>query len=148
MTALRSAAEADAGAIRALLEHNGLPTSDLASARPQFVVAYEGENLQGAGGLQIYGTTALLRSVVVVAERRGAGVGQRIVRELERRAREAGVTELVLLTQTAASFFQRQGYRAVERGRVPPAVQMSEEFRSLCPASAICMTKILAGHDG
>jgi len=140
---LRWATEADAGAIRALLEHNGLPTSDLGSARQKFLVAYEGENLQGAGGLEIYGTAALLRSVVVVAERRGAGVGQRIVQELERHAREAGVKDLVLLTQAAAPFFQRQGYRVIERGRVPPAVQMSEEFRSLCPASAICMAKVL-----
>jgi N-acetylglutamate synthase-like GNAT family acetyltransferase len=133
----------DANGIRALLERSGLPTSDLASARPEFVVAYEGENLKGAGALERFGETALLRSVVVADDRRGAGVGQSIVRELERRAHAAGVKQLVLLTQTAAPFFQRQGYRAVERSGVPQSVQMSEEFRSLCPASAICMTKAL-----
>jgi amino-acid N-acetyltransferase len=140
---LRPAEPGDASGIRALLESNGLPTSDLASARPEFVVAYEGENLKGAGALERFGTTALLRSVVVAADRRGAGVGQSIVRELERRARAAGVKELVLLTQTAASFFQRQSYRVVERSSVARAVQMSEEFRSLCPASATCMAKTL-----
>jgi amino-acid N-acetyltransferase len=57
------------------------------------------------------------------------------------------VKELVLLTQSAALFFQRQGYRVVERSGVPRAVQMSEEFRSLCPASATCMTKSLAGSQ-
>lgn len=147
MPGLRSAAGGDAGAIRSLLEHNGLPTSDLASARPEFVVACEGTGLLGAGALERFGTTALLRSVVVATERRGAGVGQRIVRELEQRARAAGVRELVLLTQTAESFFRRQGYRVVERGSIAQAVQMSEEFRSLCPASAICMAKALADPD-
>jgi amino-acid N-acetyltransferase len=140
---LRSAEPGDASRIRALLEHSGLPTSDLASAHPEFVVAYEGENLKGAGALELFGTTALLRSVVVAADRRGTGLGQSIVRELERRARAAGVTELVLLTQTAASFFQRQSYRFVERGTVAQAVQKSEEFRSLCPANATCMAKTL-----
>jgi amino-acid N-acetyltransferase len=140
---LRSAEAGDAGGIRALLEHNGLPTSDLASAHPEFVVAYEGQNLKGAGALERFGTTALLRSVVVASDQRGAGLGQSIVRELERRARAAGVTELVLLTQTAASFFERQSYLVVERGSVAEAVQKSEEFRSLCPASATCMAKTL-----
>ena len=141
---LRPAESGDAGGIRALLERNGLPTSDLASARPEFVVACEGEHLKGAGALERFGTTALLRSVVVADDRRGAGVGQSIVRELERRARAAGVKELVLLTQTAAPFFRRQGYRVVERSSAPQSVHTSEEFRSLCPASATCMTKTFA----
>lgn len=143
MVRLLPAEPGDASGIRALLERNGLPTSDLASARPEFVVAYDGEKLEGAGALERFGATALLRSVVVTDDRRGAGLGQSIVRELERRAHAAGVKEVVLLTQTAAPFFERQGYRVVERGGVSQSVQTSEEFRSLCPASAICMTKVL-----
>jgi len=49
----------------------------------------------------------------------------------------------VLLTQAARRFFERQGYRAIERQSVPQAVQASEEFRSLCPTSATCMAKTL-----
>lgn len=142
-TALRPAAARDASGIRALLEHHGLPTRDLASSRAEFVVAYEGEKLVGAGALEPFGSAALLRSVVVAADRRGGRLGQRIVRELEQRARTAGIGELVLLTQTAAPFFERQGYRVIERGAVSQAVQASEEFRSLCPASATCMLKAL-----
>lgn len=148
MPRLRAAHTGDANRIRALLEHDGLPTSDLASSTPEFVVACEGDEVIGAGALERFGTTALLRSLVVNCERRDAGVGQSIVGELERRARAAGVKELVLLTQTAASFFEREGYRVVERGSVPHAVQMSEEFRSLCPASATCMAKALESSSG
>lgn len=135
----------DARGICALLEDNALPTSDIGSSRPEFVVAYEGKDLIGAGALERFGGVALLRSVVVAAPRRGTGLGQRIVRELERQARASGIEELVLLTQTAAPFFERNGYRIVERASVNQAVQASEEFRSLCPASAICMAKLLAG---
>lgn len=140
----RSAAARDVDAIRALLDRNGLPTSDLGSSRPEFVVAYEGDELVGIGALERFGTTAILRSLAVAANRRGVGLGQSIVRELERRARAVGITELVLLTQTAAPFFRRQGYRLIERSKVGQAVQASEEFRSLCPASATCMAKTLA----
>lgn len=145
MPSLRSAVAEDANSIRALLERNGLPTGDLASSRPQFVVAYDGEELIGAGALQPFGSTALLRSVVVAVDRRGGGLGKHIVRELEQRARTVGITGLVLLTQTAAPFFERQSYRIIDRSAVSQAAQASEEFRSLCPASATCMSKALTG---
>lgn len=90
-----------------------------------------------------FGAAALLRSVVVEVGARGAGVGHLIIQELERRARAADVTELILLTQMAKPFFERQNYRTIERASVPPAVQASEEFRSLCPESATCMAKTL-----
>lgn len=144
MLQLRAADSRDMPGICLLLEGNGLPTSDLASSRPEFVVAQEGAELIGAGALERFGAVALLRSVVVAADRRGTGLGQRIVRELEQRARASGIEELVLLTQTATPFFARHGYRVIERVAAASAVQASEEFRSLCPVSSVCMMKALA----
>jgi amino-acid N-acetyltransferase len=134
----------DLTAIRALLERSALPTSDLESARPEFVVIRENGQVAAAGALQRFGSSALLRSVVVAPDRRGRGLGQAIVSELERMARAAQIVRLVLLTQTAAEFFTRQGYCAVERTTAPQDMQRSEEFRSLCPSSATCMAKSLA----
>ncbi len=130
--------------VRALLESGGLPTSDLESSMPVFIVACEGTRIVGAGALETYGTVALLRSVVVAAELRGSGLGRRILRELEQMASNARITQLVLLTQTAKRFFEQQGYRVIERHEAPTDVQGCEEFRLLCPASATCMAKILA----
>jgi amino-acid N-acetyltransferase len=144
VTVLRPATEADTNDIRRLLEREGLPTSDLASAQPEFIVACEGDEIIGIGALQRFEATALLRSVAVDARRRHAGIGRSLVMALERHARDQGVTELVLLTQTAARFFEEQGYCIVDRQSAPAAVQLSEEFRSLCPASAVCMSKALA----
>ena len=132
-------------AIRALLERNGLPTNDLESARPEFAVIREQGQVIAAGALQHFGPAALLRSVVVSWDRRGIGLGQAIVCELERRARAAQIRRLVLLTQSAAEFFARQGYRIIERSTAPENMQASEEFRSLCPSSATCMAKDLPG---
>ena len=140
---LRTATRRDAEAIRTLLELNSLPTADLPTAQPEFIVAHEGATLVGAGALQCVTESVLLRSVVVHAEHRNFGVGRLIVEELERRARAEGFTELVLLTQTAQRFFENQDYRVIERGRARDGIKNSEEFRSLCPDSAVCMSKAL-----
>jgi amino-acid N-acetyltransferase len=131
-------------AIRALLERSGLPTRDLEAARPEFAVIHQDDEVVAAGALQRFGTSALLRSVVVAPDRRRSGLGRSVVGELERLARAAGISRLVLLTETAADFFARQGFRTIERGSAPEDMQASEEFRSLCPSSAICMDKNLA----
>lgn len=147
MSELPAGAEKDLAAIRALLEREGLPTSDLASSNPQFTVIREAGYIVAAGALQRFGPSALLRSVVVADHRRGTGLGRSIVRELEHIARAARVGRLILLTETAREFFSRQGYRVIERSDVPHDVQGSEEFRALCPASATCMVKILTESD-
>lgn len=138
---LRTATAADAVAIRDLLERSGLPTSDLSTARPEFVVAEGSGHIVGIGALERFGCAALLRSVAVEPQRRGSGAGRAIVEELERRARAAGIDELILLTLTAQDFFERLGYRVKSREQVPASILGSAEFRSLCPASATCMAK-------
>jgi N-acetylglutamate synthase-like GNAT family acetyltransferase len=143
MARLDTASAEELDAISALLEHAGLPISDLASARPKFTVVREDGQVVAAGALQRFGSSALLRSVVVTEDRRGSGLGQMIVCELERLARAAGIIELILLTQAAAEFFAHQGYRVIERASAPRDMQASDEFRSLCPSSATCMAKSL-----
>jgi amino-acid N-acetyltransferase len=143
VTRFESASAEDLPAIRALLESSALPTSDLATACPEFAVVRESDEVVAAGALQRFGSSALLRSVVVAEKHRGSGLGRGIVRELERLARASQISHLILLTQTAAEFFARQGYRAIERSTAPEEMQGSEEFRSFCPSSAICMAKSL-----
>ena len=143
MSPVCPACTADLAAVHALLERCGLPTSDLKSAQPEFAVVREGGQVIAAGALQPFGSWALLRSVVVAPDRQRAGLGQAILTELERLARAAGTSRLVLLTETAAGFFARRGYRVIERDTVPEDVQGCEEFRSLCPSPATCMTKSL-----
>jgi amino-acid N-acetyltransferase len=104
---LGSAAAVDLIAIRELLESSGLPTSDLASARPEFAVIRDGGQVVAAGALQRFGSVALLRSVVVSSELRRSGLGRLVVVELERLARTGGIDQLILLTETAVEFFAR-----------------------------------------
>lgn len=140
---LRAPTAGERDLIHDLLERSGLPTGDLGTARPEFVVAARDGRIIGIGALEHFGSAALLRSVAVEAQLRGSGVGRLIVEELERRARTASISELILLTLTARDFFERLGYGTKERGEVPPAVRESAEFRSLCPATAVCLAKNL-----
>jgi amino-acid N-acetyltransferase len=135
----------DSAHIRALLAAAQLPTDDLDSIAPYCVVVRdEAERVVGTGALQWFGDVALLRSVAVAAEFRKAGLGRRIVAELEKTARAAGISQLVLLTTTARGFFESLGYRVIDRQTVPQGLHQSEEFRSLCPSSAVCMAKSIA----
>jgi amino-acid N-acetyltransferase len=140
------AAEEDFSQIRVLLQRSGLPISDLDSTRPDFAVIREHGEVIAAGALQRCGSSALLRSVVVCPNHRHRGLGQTVVRELERRARAAGIRQLVLLTEAASDFFGYLGYCVIERSSAPDALQQAEEFRTLCPSSATCMAKLLTGH--
>jgi amino-acid N-acetyltransferase len=132
-------------AVRSLLVRAALPVEDLDSADVRFIVASENDELVGVVGLQQFGRAGLLRSLAVRQDLRGSGIGGKLIDALESLAREGGLDQLVLLTQTAASFFAARGYRAIDRVDAPAAVHGSAEFRSLCPASASCMSKQLDG---
>src|SRR5260370_37779734 len=95
---LQTATAEDAESMRILLERAGLPTSDLTSSKPEFIVAYEDGELIGTGALQRFETIALLRSVATAPSRRGGGIGRLIVQELERLTRPAHVPQLVPAT--------------------------------------------------
>jgi amino-acid N-acetyltransferase len=147
---VRPSTAADDPAVRALLETSGLPVEDLATAPALgFWIAEEGGQLIGVIGLERHGAAGLLRSLAVSPRHRREGLGRDLVATLEREARSVGVRLLVLLTQTAAAFFEGLGYEVIERARAPDGLKRSVEFRLLCPASAVCMIKRLhESHAG
>jgi arsenate reductase len=141
---IRPATPDDFRAILALLDEASLPTQDLGNARPvHFWVAERDGRIAGAGGLEQYGDAGLLRSLVVSHSARGAGLGIALVETLEQAAATMGISQLVLLTRTARSFFEHRGYAVIPRETAPDAVRTSAEFRVFCPAPAVCMAKSL-----
>lgn len=133
---------ADDAGLRAALAAEGQPTDDLAGAGNRF---FAFETLDGAvvgrGGFELFGADALLRSLVVAPGARGAGLGRNIVPLLLYRAREAGARRAFLLTTGAAPFFERLGFRALDRAEAPAALLASPQAARLCPASAVLMTR-------
>jgi amino-acid N-acetyltransferase len=144
---MRASTAADFGQVRALLAGAGLPVEDLDTAPGlRFWVAEDGGEIIGAIGLEKSGTAALLRSLVVAPVFRKRGLARSLVATVEREAADDGIELLVLLTQTAEAFFRALGYNVVDRAYVPDEIKESAEFRSLCPASALCMTKAVSSR--
>lgn len=134
---------ADLGKLRDALAAAALPTSDLAEPGRMFFRFDDDAGPVGYGGLEGEGTDRLLRSLLVLAGRRGAGLGRAVLAALEARARDLGVARLHLLTDTAAPFFAAHGYAAADRAMAPGSIAASCEFSALCPASAAYLVKAL-----
>ena len=121
-----------------------MPFSDLTPAKLEyFLTEQAGDAITHGAGLELFGDVGLVRSLVVVDDRRRAGQGGRLLATLEIHAREQSVRALYLLTTTAAPFFARHGYAVIRRDHAPAPLQATAEFATLCPASAICMMKTL-----
>ena len=142
---IESAQPADVSAIGALLQAAGLPREDFTGHLAHFLVARHGGSVVGAVGFEPHGRAALLRSLVVSPEWRGGGLGDRLVRHLAAAAVRSGVDDFYLLTTTAETFFQARGFSLVARAQVPAAIAATPEFRSLCPASAVCLVRPVRG---
>lgn len=140
---IRSAVPDDWGAIKQLMDEAALPTDDLSeSAAPLFYVHADGSRITGAIALEpLTKQSGMLRSLVVVPDARGRGVGHALVEKVEAAARSRRMTEIFLLTTTAHRFFSRLGYQRLDRDIAPDAVKAHEQFRALCPASAVLMSK-------
>jgi amino-acid N-acetyltransferase len=144
--AIRLGQPADLAAVTGLLKGAGLPTDDLTSAPDLHLWVLEAEGkVVGAIGIERFGASALLRSLAIATDYQRRGMGHLLVEQLERDVQRKGVEQLILLTETAESFFRRIGYEVIDRQYVPEEVKQSAEFRSLCPVSAVCMTKSLSG---
>jgi len=129
-------------AVEALLSANNLPTDDLSALQSNdFLYCGQRDKPYGAIGLQVTGTVGLLRSLVVSQDGRHQGCGTALVAALESKARQAGIVDLYLLTETAQAFFARLNYSIIPRDSAPSTIKDTPEFSGLCPDSAILMYK-------
>jgi amino-acid N-acetyltransferase len=128
----------------ALLQAQGLPVSDITDEHLEhfFFVGSDGSPA-GLVGLELHGTDALLRSLVVAENARSQGLGSALVGHAEQYATSKSVRSIYVLTTTAEAFFKRLGYEGVERSRAPPSIERTREFAGLCPASSAFMLKLL-----
>ncbi len=138
--AIEPARAAELPVILALLADAALPIDGVEEHFGSFVVAREHGEVVGAAGLEIYGTAALLRSVVVDPAWRKRRLGETLVRALLGSARERGIRTVYLLTQSAADFFARFGFERIAQAEIDPTVLAeSAEFRIPCCESAARM---------
>jgi amino-acid N-acetyltransferase len=144
---LRTATPADLPDVLSLLKRSNLPTAGVAEEFGQFLVAESGGTLVGVVGLELYGSSALLRSAAVDEGWRLSGVGRVLVERALDLARERGLEDVYLLTTSADQYFPRFGFVCVERDNVAAGVRSSLEFTSACPESATVMRKPIGARS-
>jgi ribosomal protein S18 acetylase RimI-like enzyme len=85
-----------------------------------FMVARDGAQVVGMGRAISDGASdAYIQDVVVLAEHRGHGVGQELVRRLTERCRAAGISWIGLIAEPGTqAFYEPLGYAAMT-GHVP-----------------------------
>jgi amino-acid N-acetyltransferase len=115
--------------MKKLLAGYHLPRADLGRYVDAFVVAEDDEGLAGCAGLELYGASAILRSVAVAERLRGTGLGRRLTQEAIALARRRGVRRLYLFTLTAERFFERFGFRRIHIDEMDPSVRQSREYQ-------------------
>lgn len=142
---LRPANDQDRAAVEALLHAAGLhPLDDGAQFGPQYIVAVLGENrIIGVAGMELHGDDALLRSVAVDKEFRSLRLGATLAEDRLNWARDRGIRAVYLLTDTAAIYWTRFGFREIARTDAPEGIAASHEWAGGCPASSTAMRLVL-----
>lgn len=129
-------------ALIAALQDVELPVDDLGEpGRRLFAYATLAGECVGYGGFERLGQHALIRSMVTLPQARHRGIGGGLLALLLRRAFDEGVRDAWLLTTTAATFFERAGFKRVERAAAPATILATRQAASLCPSTAALLTR-------
>ncbi|QHT67157.1 GNAT family N-acetyltransferase [Rhodocytophaga rosea] len=141
-----SASNTDMDVIRKLLQDNGLPVSDVNLENTYFFAAYLNGRIIGSIGLQVMGSVALLRSMVVEDRYRNLQVGKQLYEKVMELAVEKQIQEVFLITTTAQAYFGEKGFEVIAREQVPELIQQTTQFSKTCPGSGIVMHKLISKH--
>jgi len=145
---IQSVKPGDLSAITNLLKMTELPPDGIVPHLDNFLIVKNpdstvtSEDILGCVGLEVYGESALLRSLAVHPDRQNKGLGSFLVQEITLKAKNLGITRLFLLTETAEKLFTKLGFEHVTRGEVPKDMLESIEFSTLCKDAPAMMKSI------
>ena len=137
--------------LRAALAEAKLPIDDLEEegleeeGRQFFAFSLDGE-VVGYGGMERCGQHGLLRSVVVLPGYRGRGIGSRLPPLMFGHDYRFAMRSVFLFTETAVPFFERLGFKRIDRAQAPAEILKTRQASSLCPSSATLMQLVLPSN--
>lgn len=131
-------------ALLALLQNCGLETSDIGNGQHiNFYGIYADDTLQGIVGIEPLGECALLRSLCVTESGRQLGYAAKLVEHAELSVQQQGIHKLYLLTELALGYFEKKGYKQIDRATTPKAIQVTAQFSTLCAQTSWLLFKAL-----
>lgn len=116
VTTEQELSEAFSVRMRVFVEEQGVPSEieidELDQTADHFLARLDGEAV-GAGRLTFRDNCGILGRLAVLEKTRGTGLGAALVRAIEERAHERGLSAIELHAQTQAQgFYERLGYEA------------------------------------
>jgi glycerol 3-phosphatase-2 len=141
----RRARDDDAPDVRRLLESSGLSSRGLETRIAHTWLCAEGHVDATACMDQVEGY-GILRAVAVREALRGKGLGLLAVAAALADALARGMSHVSLFTESAAPFFERLGFRTVDRADLPGPVGTSAHASEECATSAVAMTLDLSAQ--
>lgn len=142
----RRARSSDVAAIEALLEEAGLNAEGAKERLGGTVVSAESpqpDRIDATACVVLQDGLGILRSVAVRKALQGKGLGVLAVAAAVAEARAATARHLSLFTETAPAFFERLGFRKMDRSELPESVRTSRHAEEECAESATAMVREL-----
>ena len=119
----------DIPAITMLLKETNLPPDDLERWIDNFLVLTIDGKIEGCIGLEQWDSIGLLRSFVVSENYSSRGLGIRLYTKLIALAKEMNLSSIILLAMAASEFFEKNGFKFINRNETPKSVNNSVQFR-------------------
>ena len=129
--------------IARILQANDLPVDDINNPQIELFAADLDEKIIGVVGVEKYGEIGLLRSLAVAHDFKEKGIGKKLVNYFMDWCSQNGIQQVYLLTTTASKYFSKFGFNTIERNEVPEAIKSTDQFKDICPATAMVMKKII-----
>ena len=123
------ATQNDIPSITTLLLGANLPPDDLKRWIDKFLVLSIGGKTVGCIGLEDWDNVGLLRSFVISEEYRSKGLGMKLYNKLITIAKEMNLSPIVLLAKGASDFFEKNGFKFINRKEAPESVKNSIQFK-------------------
>lgn len=140
---IRAAREGDVDDILSLLIDSDLNVDGLHENLGSFVVAVDGAQVVACIGAEAFQFVALVRSLVVLPEYQGRGLGRRLVRQLLDRFSSRGLREFYVVTEDAEGYFKKRGFKPCDRDEVHPQVLGSSELTSASDSAVVMRLQML-----
>jgi amino-acid N-acetyltransferase len=139
MLEVKKLEEDETGALQHLLKSDQLCFNDINDQGVHLFGVHLNDELVGYFGYELFKNQALFRSMVVVPRARNKGYGSIIWNQAKEQMVTEGISDVYLLTNTAAPFFSKLGFEEMARASAPEPILATTEFKEFCPADSVCM---------
>jgi amino-acid N-acetyltransferase len=115
MVEITKASKNDLEIAYSLLKLVDLPVEGVDDNFHNFFVIWEGDQLQGCAGVEIYEDIGVIRSVAVHPSFQGRALNRKQVKIIEKFSTERGLNKIYLLTENAKKFFSELKFIVIPR---------------------------------